>query len=147
MTGNREHDFIDRIDCNFPYHKPRQAYGVIEEALAISDLAVFTVLEELCRLPFREMRNNATRRKAWKYLNYLTARFEHPAKDTLANVAKRMLKREPLSVNEAMQKIKELKPYKLFPALSILQDACDDIDGKVELLCDAIYAEWYEKSA
>ena len=51
---NTEDDFIDRIDCNFPYHDKKESIRLIEESATFSTNATFTVIEEICRIPNNE---------------------------------------------------------------------------------------------
>ncbi len=54
MTPEKEIKFIDSIDCNVPYHDKEKCLRLIDEAAEISVNAVFSVTEEICRVPVSE---------------------------------------------------------------------------------------------
>ncbi|HEX4372050.1 MAG TPA: hypothetical protein VHZ50_01980, partial [Puia sp.] len=51
MTTEAENMFIDRIDCNLPYHDKAACLSLIDEASTLSINAMFSLIEEICRIP------------------------------------------------------------------------------------------------
>lgn len=142
MTDDNEIQFLDKIDCNFPYQDRQESLRLIEQASALSTNALFSVIEELCRIPESERPNVAT--ETLLDLLTLTAnKLNHPLKAIIVDTADKMIRRQELMVDDVLLKMQTVQKYSgQFAALSILYFSCDDKDGKLEPIWDNIINEW-----
>lgn len=46
-----EQEFLDSIDCNFPYFDEKKWKELILQSFTINNNAVFCILDEVCRPP------------------------------------------------------------------------------------------------
>lgn len=137
-----EYNFVLKIDCAFPYNNEAAGYALVDEAFRISDEAVYSVMQELARIPHSERKGLNTTHVA-KLLQYLLGKFQHPLAPMLGEVTLLMIEGKELPVADAIAKMEMLLPHKgMYAALSILYDSCDDVDGKVEDLFETIVAQW-----
>ncbi len=142
MTDDIETQFLDKIDCNFPYQNRQECLRLIEQASTLSTNALFSVIEELGRIPESERPNVST--KALLDLLTLTAnKINHPLKSLIVETADKMIRRQELTVDEVVLKMQTVQKYPgQFAALSILYFSCDDKEGKLEPIWDNIINEW-----
>lgn len=142
MKALQELEFIDKIDSNFPYHDHAQCLKLIDEAISISPNAVFAVVEEICRIPDEDRENTS-----FLFLNDLLKtidkKFEHPLKDLVFKIAKRMLQQEETPVEEAALNLERVRKYPMqYSAMNILYYSCFDDEGKLDQVWDSIIKEW-----
>ncbi len=142
MTEDNEIQFLDKIDCNFPYQDRQENLRLIERASTLSTNALFSIIEELCRIPESERPNVST--EALLDLLALTAnKINHPLKGLIVETADKMILRQELTVDDVILKMQTVQNYPgQFAALSILYFSCDDKDGKLEPIWDNIINEW-----
>ena len=127
-----EKEFLELIDCAFPYHNKEGCIELIDQSLSISPNAVYAVVEEICRIPVSE-RQNVSETFLLEMLNVIDNKFEHPIKDLVLEVARILIKRGEISVDDAILKMEELVKYQdVFSARSIVYFSCDDTEGKLE---------------
>ena len=142
MRKDKEKAFIDRIDCKFPYNDKAQCLRLIDEALALSVNAIFSVTEEICRIPASE-RDTVELSYLVDLLTYTRGKFEHPLKEIVFDTADKMIRGQELAVDEVINRMEVVKKHRgQFAAMSILYFACNDIDGRLEPLWDNIMTEW-----
>jgi hypothetical protein len=142
MNFVKELEFIDKIDCNFPYHDHQTCLNLIDEALGISPNSVFAVVEEICRIPDEE-RENTPFLFLMDLLKTIDRKFEHPLKELVFKVAKRMIKQEETSVEETALNIEQVRPHvRQYAALNIIYYSCFDDEGKLNKAWDSIIREW-----
>ena len=142
MKDDNEIQFLDRIDCNFPYLNRQESLRLIEQASTLSTNALFSIMEELCRIPESE-RPNVSIDTLLDLLNLTANRIKHPIKDIIVETAGKMIRREELTVDDVILKMQTVRKYPgQFAALSILYFSCDDIDEKLEPVWDNIINEW-----
>lgn len=127
-----EREFLELIDCNFPYGDKQRCVELIDRSLLISPNAVFAVVKEICRIPVSE-RQNASETFLLELLNVVDNKFEHPIKKLVFDVARILIKRGEISVHDAVSKMEEIvKHQDVFSARSIVYFSCDDTEGKLE---------------
>lgn len=127
-----EKDFLELIDCAFPYDNKERCIELIDQSLSISPNAVFAVVEEICRVPVSK-RQNVSEAFLLELLNVIDNKFEHPIKNLMLEVARVLIKRGEISVDDAILKMEEIVKYQnTFSARSILYFSCDDTEGKLE---------------
>ncbi|WP_018342825.1 hypothetical protein [Cytophaga aurantiaca] len=143
MEKNKEQEFIDKIDCRFPYQNRKKCFDLINEAIALSPNAVFSVIEEICRIPSDE-RNSTSTFFLIELLTDIRNKFDHPLKEMILSVAQKMVQEEDIDVDDAISKMLVIKNYTgQYAALSILYCSCDDIHGKLEPVWKSIRHHWH----
>ena len=142
MTYDNEIQFLDKIDCNFPYLDKQESLRLIEQASTLSTNALFSIIEELCRIPESE-RPNVSIEILLDLLTLTANKINHPIKDLIIETAGKIIRREELTVDDVILKLQTVQKYPgQFAALSILYFSCDDIDEKLEPIWDNIINEW-----
>lgn len=142
MTNQSDKAFIDKIDCTFPYHDKEACLHLIDEAAALSTNAMFFVIEELCRVRSSE-KDKVTTDFLLDLLSKTKSKFHHPLKEIVLDTASKMIKRQELTVDEAISRMESVKGYKgQFSALSIIYFSCDDKEDKLEAVWDNIILDW-----
>lgn len=142
MNLIKELEFIDKIDCNFPYHDHQACLNLIDEGLSISPNSVYAIVEEICRIPDEE-RENTPFLFLLDVLKTIDKKFQHPLKELVFKIAIRMIKQEETSVEEAALNIEQVRPYvRQYAALNILYYSCFDDEGKLNKIWDSIIREW-----
>lgn len=142
MTKDTEIQFLDKIDCRFPYHDRQESIQLIEQAAALSPNALYAIIEELCRIPHSKRSSVAT--ETLVDLLAITAnQFNHPLKDLIVDTADKMIHSQELTVEDVILKMQIVQKYPgQFAALSILYFSCDDKEGKMEPIWKNIISEW-----
>jgi len=142
MTEDIEIEFLNRIRCAFPYNDSNENVRLINEAATLSPNALFSVIEELCRIPESERINVTT--ETLNELLILTARkLNHPLKELIVETANKMINEQELIVEDVIHKMKTVQEYPgQFAALSILYSSCDDKEEKLEPIWDSIVKTW-----
>lgn len=149
IESQEEIEFIEKINCNFPYQDKELCIQLIKESAAISDNAIFTVVEELCRIPPMN-RSIASHEYLLELLEITAKEINHPLKEMVLNTARVMIVEKVISVDEAIENMKIIRDYPgQWGALSIMYFSCDDtegIGGKLEYTFDSIRDEWNSTS-
>lgn len=142
MIPESEILFLDKIDCNFPYNDKLESLSLIDEAAALSTNALFSVIEELCRIPESKKANVSTS-TLLDLLKSTSGKLTHPIKEMIVDVANKMIRDQGLKVDEVILKMREVQKYpKQFAALNILYFSCDDHEEKLESIWHEITREW-----
>ena len=136
MTNQADKAFIDKIDCNFPYHDKEACLRIIDEAASLSTNSMFFVIEELCRIPSSD-KGNVTTDFLLDLLSKTKSKFNHPLKEMIVDTASKMIKGQELTVDEAISRMENVKSYKgQFAALNIVYFSCDDKEDKLDMVWD-----------
>jgi hypothetical protein len=136
--------FISSIDCRFPYSNPKKARALAGQSLKISPNAVFTVMHELARLP-KIKRSSQSERLA--VLEFIEERFAHPLSGITANLARRMIAKKKISVQQAIRLIKVVGNFPgCYGALSLVYFANDSASPLVDQAFDVVKKNWEQKS-
>lgn len=142
MTDDNEIQFLDKIDCNFPYQDRQESLRLIEQAATLSTNALFSIIEELCRIPESE-RPNVSIEALLDLLTLTANKINHPIKDLIVETADKMIWREELTIEDVILKMQKVQKYPgQFAALSILYFSCDDKEERLEPIWDNILNEW-----
>ncbi|MGA2500065.1 MAG: hypothetical protein ABSH20_20190 [Tepidisphaeraceae bacterium] len=137
-----EAEFINSIDCRFPYENPKKASALAARALKISPNAVFMVYHELAR-PGRGFRSSKKERLA--ILEFLEERFVHPLSGLASWLTRNMIAEKELSVARAAAAMRVIADFPgCYNALNLAYFSCDDKLGKNERLVDLIWKRWEE---
>jgi hypothetical protein len=115
---------------------------LIEQAAALSPNALYSIIEELCRIPHSKRSSVAT--ETLVDLLAITAnQLNHPLKELIVDTADKMIRSQELTVEDVILKMQIVQKYPgQFAALSILYFSCDDKDGKMEPIWKNIISEW-----
>lgn len=135
-----ETEFISLIDCRFPYHDCAESRRLIELGCSISSNAAFSIIEELARIP--KSGAVATSLRAELLLD-ISNRFEHPVKDLVVGVTKRLINGEHLSLPETLQAMNAVGAFRNeYCALNVIYFSVDDHWEDVDFLYDEITERW-----
>lgn len=136
-----EEEFVGAIDCAFPYGNRASALALIEEACSISSNAAFMVVHELARRPGSSRASDST---CLALLDRVDARFSHPVKDLVLEVARRMVRREPVPFEECRAIMQEIAVHPgQFNALAVVYFSCEAAGMEaVDAIYENILAEW-----
>jgi len=135
-----EIEFAEAIDSHFPYHDRVIATGLIDIANSLSDNAKFMVLEELCRPP---LGTDVSEKTLLDLIDIWNNRTSHPLAHSVVKVARLMATDTDQSVNEAIQLMNEIAPFKgQYCALNIAYFSCDDKGSEIEAANDEIRRLW-----
>lgn len=142
MTDDNEIQFLDKIDCNFPYTDRQESERLVEQAATLSTNALFSVVEELCRIPESD-RSSVSNETLLDLLTLTASKLNHPLKNIIIDTADKMIRRQELTVDEAMLRMKTVQQYPgQFAALSILYFSCDDKEERLDPIWDSIRVQW-----
>jgi hypothetical protein len=142
MSKKIEKEFMDEIDCNFPYCDKEKCLKLIDKAIAISSGAVYSVVYELCNVPFSE-KEQVSSSYLLELLEVTNKIFSHPIKDLIFNVAGRVIQDETLSAGECISLMESIRRFpKEYEALNILWACCYDEQGQMETVYEDIVNEW-----
>jgi hypothetical protein len=140
QTIRTEKEFLDQIDCNFPYTNADLRTKLINEAFEISDNSVFGVVHELARVPKSKHFNSDL---LLSILNEINDRLNHPLKEIIFDTASKMVNKNDLSVDEAVHYLNRIENFRgQWNALNIIYFSCDDINGKLETRYNEIVENW-----
>ena len=135
-----EAEFIDSIDCQFPYDTEEKWRSLITQGVSISPNAAFMILHEICRPP-RSVDPNVM----GAILKQWCQQFTHPLVEIVLPAAESMINGKELPVAKCMDIMRIVAAYKdQYNALSIPYFACDDTNGEAEHLHQKIITAWRE---
>ena len=134
-------DFITAIDCRFPYDDQSAAHALIDEACAISADAAYMVVHELARRPGSSTTPDET---CLALLDRLDRQLVHPAKSAVVAVARRMIRRESVALDELTNVMRVISRHAgQFNALALVTFACEDDDvAAVKAIHDQVVEGW-----
>jgi hypothetical protein len=135
-----EQEFVESIDCRFPYEDTAAAEGLVDQACSISSNAAFMVAHELARIPAGTRIPQAT---LLELVGYLDSRLEHPLKDAVFPVVRAMVCGERISDADAVELMDRIKLYAgQRNALAIVYFAAEKGGDVVESACESILEAW-----
>ena len=135
-----EAEFVNSIDCNFPYNDRSMAVAMIDQGNKISDNAMFAVLDELCRPGHSAKVTNNT---LLELIDIWNDRAEHPLAEFIVPAARLMVKNTRWSVAKGITLLEQIAPFAgLYAALSIASESADDVDGILDAKGEKIRSDW-----
>jgi hypothetical protein len=135
-----EIEFIDGIDCKFPFDDMAACKRLIKQALSISSNAAFMILHEIARAPRGK---KVSVERLYEILEVWDQEFEHPLKSLLIGITHTMLKNQDLPVEDVLSAMDEIAKYRYeYSALNIAYFSCDDIDNIVDDKWQSIVNNW-----
>lgn len=142
-----EEEFISEVDCEFPYEQHDRAVALIHEAVTISPNAAFMVVHELVRRP---RGSNVTAEACLNLLNVIDARFEHPLKRLVFDLANRMILGSRIDASESLSAMRQIGEHRsMFNALNIAyfsgNSEMSEADKKAyEEVYDRVIVSWMD---
>ena len=136
----KEHEFIEKIDCNFPYDDHEGALRLIELGCSISPNTAYMVAYEIVSVP-RSVTVSQARQKS--LLAEWSTRFEHPLKDLVLVAAEHCIAKRTVPERDCLEQMEQVRRYpEQYNALAIVTSPCDDESGDVYRFGEEIYEEW-----
>lgn len=137
-----EEEFINSVDCNFPYKDKPKWVKIVKQGCEISSNACFAVLHEICRPPFSEKVDS---KELVEILNFWKENANHPLVDKVSNIATKIIESEVVSIEEAINLMNLISKYKNeYSALAIAYFSCNDLSGEVDKVYQNIISQWKE---
>ena len=135
-----EAEFIQSIDCCFPYGDKSLWTKLIEVGANISPNSAFMILHEICRPPKSSKVEEA---RLFEILEAWVYSFSHPLVDVVFPIAKSVIRGNRISVEDSVKAMRVAGQYEhQYTALSILYFACDDDSGKADECFEEIIRGW-----
>ena len=134
-----ETDFIDQLDCNFPYHKLDEASDWISKAGDVSQNATYFVLHEILRAPPHIERDiKEVLLQMWQ-----TEYDQDPLYRLIERALPAYRLGQPLAENIVLTRIDQLKdqPGQLY-ALTLLVFAAESISEPIQARYQQILDSW-----
>jgi hypothetical protein len=139
-----EIEFLNSIDCCFPYDNEDQWRALILQGKEISDNASFGVLEEISRKP---LGNPVSENEQLVMLDAWEADNQHPLAKSVIEAAKAIITDTHLSVDRVLELLSQVQPYRnMYSALNIIYFSCDDTQGLVDEKRQQIVNSWEDHS-
>ena len=135
-----EKEFIESIDCCFPYDDLPRAIRLIDLACTISANAAFMVALELARVPRSKHVPQATLREL---LAHLDQRLQHPLKDTVFPVARTMIQGQRIPDADVVALMERFRAYPgQYSALAVIYFAAELASEAVDSAWEATVEAW-----
>lgn len=134
-----ETEFIDSIDCNFPYSDIHAATDLITQAGEISTNAIFMVLHEILRAPA----HIALPSKELLFSLWLNEYEDQALYRFMRRCVPAYLKNELVPVGVVVQLIEQLAPHTgQLVLLGLCYFACDDKTGEAKAAYQTVLDLW-----
>jgi len=133
-----EQQFIEIIDCKFPYDDIEASLELIKKAKTISDNSMFCVLHEIVR-PSREISIELKKQLYSLWLN----NFDHKLINPVKEAADAIIENDELPQERVLDLLTQFdNEINQYCAISILYFSCNDINGKVNTKYNKIIEYW-----
>ena len=127
-----EKEFLDSIDCKFPYQNILAGKKFIVLGVEISPNAAFAVLHEICRPP---LGLGIEQDRLINFLDIWSTCFDHPLVSTLLPLANAIIRRETIPHKAALKAMRAVANHQnQYCALAVVYFSCDDVDNELETL-------------
>lgn len=137
-----EKDFVDSIDCCFPYEDEEKWRELILQAKDISANAAFCLLYEIAMKP---QSSHVSAKRQLEIVEVWAAENLHPLAEQAIVAAKAIISGVSSPVPQVLEWMDSVQPFKdSFCALAIFYSACDDVDGSVDKKWHSIVNSWKE---
>jgi hypothetical protein len=138
-----EEEFLNSIDCRFPYENENQWRALILQGKEISENASFGVLHEITRKPFG---NQVSEKAQLTMLDTWEAENKHPLAKSVVEAAKAIITNNLLSVEKVLELLDQVQIYRdQYNALNIISFACNDVEGLADKKWQEIVHSWNGK--
>ena len=135
-----EQEFLDAIDCRFPFGDRALAMQLIHEGCALSPNAGFALVDEIVR-PARGVVAPVDLRR--ELLRSVFALLQHPLVPVIAPLAERLVAGVEASVDEALAMMRKVAEHHgQYAALCIVYFSADDAAAVLDREDDVIRKAW-----
>lgn len=135
-----EIEFVNSIDCRFPYADLEAGLRIADLACSISPNAAFAVVDEVVRPPLGSVTDAASQLAV---LDRLSLQLTHPIAPVVFALAKRLVAGDTPTVPEAIAAMHIIAAHPgQYAALSIAYMACDDTLGHADAEYNRIVQSW-----
>lgn len=136
-----EVEFINQIDCRFPYTDEAVAFALVDQAARISVNACFMIGEELCRPPISV---NAPAEMRLAILLRLRSAFQHPLRDRVLDAAEAAIRGQVVNSRDALAILQEAGQYRgQYCALNIVCACCGSTgEDEIQSEYESIVQRW-----
>lgn len=137
-----EKDFLDIIDCKFPYNNLEKWKDLIDAGLKISDTCIYWIIHELVRVP-KSLKNKVKKSNLLYFIDYINNTFSWTLKTEIIDFSYKLINSQFIDKVEIlvlMEKVKTSMQDSIF--LNILYFSIDDIDGNIEKKYNEIIDYW-----
>jgi hypothetical protein len=139
-----ESEFLNSIDCRFPYQDEPRWRALILQGKTISANASFGVLHEIARKPFG---HGVSEREQLAMLGVWRAENDHPLVQLVVEAAQAIITGNLLPVDRVLELLDRVRAYPdQYCALGIISFACDDVHGIADEKRQAIVNFWESSS-
>lgn len=140
MTMRTEEEFLEAIDCRFPFADRDQALGLIDEGCRLSSNAGFALVDEIVRPPRSAVASVDFR---LDLLRRVFDRLHHPLVAAIRPLAERLVGGGEATVEEALAIMHRVATYRgQYAALSVAYFSADDTAGMLDREYNPILAAW-----
>lgn len=116
-------DFLDKIDCKFPYEDYESGIKVIDEAVSISNYCLYAVIYEIVNVPRNKKIGNDT--LLW-YINYIEKSYDNDLNIDIITISKKIINNE-IYEKDILLYMNSIKQYiGLYIILNLLFFSIDD---------------------
>ncbi|MBR9831396.1 hypothetical protein GYB57_04550 [bacterium] len=137
-----ERDFLNKIDCKFPYHNRKECLSLIDESFRVSANSTFAIVEEICRSP-SSIKNQISNRIQFELIELVDSKFKHPLKELVLETARLKIQGKEISVKQATSNMQIVSQYhNQYAALNIMYFSCDDSEEQLESVWDEVINKW-----
>jgi hypothetical protein len=144
--GNRprsEAEFLNEIDCQFPYFDPERALALAAEACSISANAAFGVVYEICNVPRGVVADPETSEAVLRRIDTL---FSHPVAKVILSLARGRIRGQHPTSSEQIDAMRRVSAFPgQYYALQVALyagDPEDPWDDDLDRVYDEILADW-----
>jgi hypothetical protein len=141
--GADEAEFLNGIDCEFPYEDRERALALASEALRISTNAACGVVYEVCNVSADIDEDLETCREV---LGLIERRIAHPLGKIVVPFAREVVDGGKFAAADRIALMRRVAPFKRqYAALQIAlcgRDPDEPDDGEVDRVYDEIVASW-----
>lgn len=140
-----ETEFLNSIDCRFPYQDEPHWRTLILQGKSISANASFGVLHEIARKPFG---HGVSEREQLVMLDgWCAENDDHPLAQPVVEAARAIITDHLLAVDRVLELLDRVRAYPhQYNALNIIYFACDDLQGVADEKWQAIVNFWENSS-
>lgn len=140
-----EQEFLEAIDCRFPFADRDLATRLIQEGCRLSSNAGFALIDEIVR-PARGVAAPVDLRL--DLLSRVFAQLQHPLVPIIKSLAERLVAGSEATVEEALELMRKVAEHHgQYAALCIAYFAADDTTGVLDREDDIIRGAWAAQQA
>lgn len=140
-----EKEFLEAIDCRFPFADRELATQLIEEGCRLSPNAGFTLVDEIVR-PARGAAAPADLRRY--LLDAVFGQLSHPLVPIIKPLAERLVAGQESTVDEALAIMRKVAEHPgQYAALSVAYFSADDVSGVLDRENSIIRGVWAAQQA